>query len=197
MGAIAGGNSLDFLKGVLAQIDVSAYIAAGAAGTFTYLRHGFMDDIEIEEFHESADVEADNSTYPLAGYPTKSGLKIKGNFIEASLRKKSVALGSTTAAVVVAAGSATRPITELSTVTEYQVQLTIANQSMKPAHTEHATDVYIKSVVTLWKCRYSGKASQKLKGVVKTPFEITAYWDTSVTESVTKGAIGIEVDSTT
>ena len=197
MGAISGGNSLDFLKGVLAEINVSAYVTAGGAGTFTYLRHGFMDDIEVEEFHEKADIEADNSTYPLASYPTKSGVRIKGNFIEASMRKKSVALGATTAAVVVASGSATRPITELAATTDYQVQLIMASQSMKPGHTEFPNDVYIKRTVTLWKCQYSGKSSQKLKGVVKTPFEITAYWDTSVTESATKGAIGIEVDATT
>ena len=196
MGAITGANSLDFMKGVLAQIDFSAWVTAGGSGTFTYTG-GWIEDLSIEESREWAKVEPDNCTYPVDAYPTKSSIIIKGNFVEASLRKKVLAIGGAAADVVVASGSATLPLKELSTLTYFQTKITVAGQSMKPGHTEFPNDVYVKRTWLFWRCLFRSKVSRTLKGVTKTPFELEVFYDTTVTETSTKGALGTEVDSTT
>lgn len=196
MGAITGANSLDFLKGVLAQIDFSDWVTAGGAGTYNKYG-GWIEDLSIEESREWAKIEPDNCTYPVDAFPTKSSIVIKGTFVEASLRKKVLAIGGATSDVNVASGTATLPLKELSTLTYFQVKITVAGQSMKPGHTEFPNDVYIKRTWTFWRCLFKSKVSRALKGVVKTPFEIEVFYDTTVTESSTKGALGTEVDTTT
>jgi hypothetical protein len=194
MPAITGGNSLDVLQGVLAQLDIADWVTAGGAGTFNK-PGGYLDGLVVDESFDTGLVEPDNNLYPISAYPGRRKLVIKGEFVEASLRKKALALGGATADVNVITQVATLPIKQLSAMTYYQVRLIVAGQAMVPAHTEFPTDIYTKRTLTLWRCLFTKGPSQTYKGAVKCPFEITVFYDTSVTESATVGAIGKEVDS--
>lgn len=196
MPGITGGNSLDVLQGVLAQLDIADWVTAGGAGTFNKPA-GFIDGLVVDEAFDTPLVEPDNNLYPISAYPGKRKLLIKGSFVEASLRKKALALGMATSDVNVITQVATLPIKQLSALNYYQVRITVAGQAMVPGHTEFPTDIYTKRTMTLWRCLFTKGPSQTYKGAVKTPFEMTVFYDTSVTESATVGAIGKVVDSVT
>lgn len=197
MPAVTGVNSLDFLKGALPRIQVGVWVTAGGATTLVDL--GFLRDVAPSFSRDIKFIEADNSTYEIDGYTTKSTVGIKGTILESSLRHMAMSMGDLRSEVSVASGSASYPLDEPDTENKWQVVLTVTGQSMKPGHTEFPNDVYIKRVITLWRCVMMPKIDQAYKkgDEVVVPFEIRALKDTSVTASATVGQIGKIVDSTT
>jgi len=198
MPGITGANSLDFLKGPLVAFDYGAWVTAGGAVTYKY--GGWLDtDLEIEFIRETAKIEPGNSTYPVDAYFTKSGLVVRGTLMEASLRKLQAVLGGAEADVLVATSTGTLPLKEVTSSNWWGVRLSVASQSMTPAYTESTALVFVQRVVTLHRCMFKSRGPIKLDrtGIWKVPFEVEAFYDTSVTESTSLGRIGKIVDTTT
>ena len=198
MPGITGANSLDFLKGPLCAFDYGTYVTAGGAVTYKY--GGWLDtDLEIEFTRDVANIEPGNSTYPVDAYFTKSGIVVRGTLMEASLRKLQAVLGGTDADVLVASSTGTLPLKEVASNNWWGVKLSIASQSMTPAYTESSALVFVQRAVTFHRCMFKPRGGIKLDrtGIWKVPFEIEAFYDTSVTESSVLGRIGKIVDTTT
>ncbi len=200
--ATAAANSLDHIKGALLQFDYAPYVAAGAAGSFKY--GGWIDsDFETEPILERGYVEPGNCLYPTASFITKAGWKIRGTLMEASLAKLSAVCGGLTTEVNVVSGTAIWPLTQVTSVNEWQIRLGVLGQSFKSALLATAspfaasTDIYTSRVQTMWKCQFKPRGSIKWSRteVYKVQFELDCFFDTSVTESTTKGALGIISDT--
>lgn len=194
--ASVNANSLDLLKGVRAQLDVAPWVTAGGAGTFKHA--GWVQNLSWEPIREIAKIEPGNNFFPVASYPTAQGYKIKGDLLQADLRLLDLVLGGVDADVLVVTGAATLPLKEITGVNEKQVRIEIADQSLAPGHTE-VTQTHVKRTFTFWKMTFRPTGEVPLdKGTpYKVPFEAEAYFDTSVTESTSVGALGKIVDSTT
>jgi len=197
MAGITGANSLDFIKGALAQVDWGTYVAAGGAVTYSY--GGWMENIQVTPIREMQDIEPGNCTFPVDSFVTKSGITITGALMEASLRKLQAVLGGVDADVLVASSTGTLPLKEVTATNWKGVKISIAGQSMTPAYTESAALVFIQRVITLHRCllRPTGAIELDRTKVWTVPFEIRAYYDTSVTETTSQGRLGKIVDTTT
>jgi len=80
----------------------------------------------------------------------------------------------------------------------WQVQCTLADQSMLPAYAEDAATTYLQRKITLWRCILETKTSAKLSRDAEwsVPITVHAFVDSGVTYSKgVYGRVGTIVDS--
>jgi len=179
-------NTLDFLKGAKATVEVGDWVASEGAGTLIDL--GALDGIEVDGERQLNFIEADNSTVELDAYYVKTSHGLKFTVKQANLRHLAEVMGDQRSAVAVVPrsagvtdGTATYGIDEPSQVNYKQVRITVDGQSMKPGHTEAPSDVYSKRVLTYWRCIFIPKLSAKFakNGEWMVPCELKCLKDST------------------
>ena len=206
MANVTGVNSQDFLKGARALVQIAPYIAPTAGvptdATSTLLSLGFVDDVSFEASTEVKKMVASNCLLPVDGDASARDFGLKFTIKEARLRHFAQALMDDPAAgtsggaehdVNVTGGAtytAVLALDEPQALRYWQVQVTVADQSMLPAYTEDATTTYTKRKIVLYRCMVSTKTSAKLSkdGEWVVPVEVHPFVDTSIT--YTKGSYG-------
>ncbi len=207
MGNVSGVNSQDFLKGSRALVQIAPWITAGSEATSTLISLGFVDDVEFIAESEVKKITAANCYIPTDAYLASRNFGAKFTIKEGRLRHFAQALMddpvATTGDVTVTPTptfTAVEALDEQQAIRYWQLQITIADQSMLATYTEDAATTYTKRKIVFWRGLVECKASAKLvkDGEWAIPVVFHPVIDTSVTYSKgVTGRVGKITDSKT
>jgi hypothetical protein len=180
-------NVQALLAGALAKLELAPWAANyGATG---YVDQGALKNITVETEVTSSPIDADNVLAELGEYDTKLGAVLKATLMQHDLRKRALVLGQPTSDVVVTPGSAGVPPKAVlgfgarGTKQYLTAKLTITGLSLAPGYAEDPTAVYDTIILTFPRVTAKVKATEGFakNKVWEFPFELTAYWDSTVT----------------
>ena len=187
------GNSKDVVRMQLAKVEVAPWVTAGGAGSFVDL--GYCRNISIHPKQSETVVRPDNNTWPIGAWPSESDLTISFEAMQANLQTFSQSMSELrTRTLVTGATSAVYPIGEVVTVNEWQVKITLPNQSMKPG-----SDVYTQRAHMFYRCVQIQDSNMKhgRKDEVTYKFTFRAVYDDSITVTTSVDKVGTITDVVT